>query len=301
MTRPRPVFEGDILHIQRRIIDGQYLLRADETTNQLVRFAIAEAAERYNIAVHAACIVSNHLHTLITDTHGRHPEFTARAHRTIALGLHRIHKISGTIWEPGGLSVQRMEGPEAVLEAIGYIRANPIAAGCVYDEHDYPGLFGIDDRAPLRTAIEPIARPECFKQGSTLPEEAILKTEPVAILVEEFGTDGAASAITLAIRRHRQKARTERAESGLPYLGMKRVLAQSIQKRAKKPKSAGFNPTFKGVIRSAIEKASKTLRAFRRAYAEALAQLRDGAPGVVFPYGTYYLRRFAGVSTLPSA
>lgn len=300
MTLPRPVYEGDVVHIQRRIIDGQLLLRPDPEVLELVRYAVAAAAERCGIVLHSCCVIANHVHLLATDPEGRHPEFTAHMNRTIALGLHRLHDLHGTIWEPGGPSVQRMEGAEAMLEAIGYIHANPIAAGYVHDERLYPGLFGIDERAPLKRSTERIRRPACFGPDSALPEEVELKIETVAQLVEERGAERAANDIALAIRRHREKAQRERADSGLPYLGIKRLLEEKITKRAKRPKRAGFSPTFKGVVGGAIRRASETLRAFRSAYAEALAQLREGVRDVVFPYGTYYLRRYAGVATLPS-
>src|SRR5690606_25455089 len=57
MTLPRPVFQGDTIHIQRRTRSGHYFLVPNEETLQLVRYAFAVAAARYGLILHAVCVM----------------------------------------------------------------------------------------------------------------------------------------------------------------------------------------------------------------------------------------------------
>jgi putative transposase len=145
MPRPRPVFAGDVIHIQRRVRDGRFFLVPKAELLDLVTYAYGLAAEKYGLELHALCVMSNHLHVVATDVDGRHPEFTAWAHRVIALGLKRMHGIEGAVWQEGGASVQRLVGSVAAIEALAYVRVNPVAAGCVRHEGSYPGVFGADE------------------------------------------------------------------------------------------------------------------------------------------------------------
>ena len=290
MTRVRPVFEGDTIHIQRRAREGRHFLVPHRETLQLVRYAYAVAAERCGLILHAVCVMSTHTHVIATDPEGRHPQFTHYAHRLIALGLKRFHGIDGTVFTQGGASVQRLVGRDAIIEALAYLRMNPVAAGLVAHDGAYPGVFGVEEKAPLKVYEERIARPSCFAGRTTLPEAARFVLRPAERLLDELGPKRAAERIARAIRRHRENAKAKRKRDELAIVGMKEVLATDVWRRAPKPKRAPFRPTFKGVLADALRQASDSLRRFRRAYAEALATFRDGDTSVCFPAGTYKMR-----------
>lgn len=300
MSRVRPVFAGDTLHIQRRTIHGRFFLIPNEKMLALARYAFGVAAQREGLRIHLLCVMSNHIHVVVTDPRGKHPDFTAYAHRLMALALQRMYGIEEAVWAPGGPSVQRLLGPDGVADALAYVRANPIEAGCVRDEREYHGLFGADERAPLKTHRELIARPAVFGSQSRLPASVEFKTEPVKELVEALGKKRASELIAGYIRRRRQRAREERAAEKLGYLGMKRVLSASVWQRVPRPRSGGIRPTFKGVTAEAIRQGSYTLRAFRLAYAEALEWFRLGKRDIVFPLGTYKMKRCYGVRVAPA-
>ena len=299
MTKVRPVFAGDTVHIQRRTVDGRFFLVPKPETLALVRYAYGLAAERFGLALHALCVMSTHTHVIATDKDGRHPEFTAFAHRLIALGLKRIYGIDETVWRAGGASVQRLVEAPAIIEALAYVRVNPVAAGCVEDERAYPGVFGVfgvDEEAPLDEAAEIIRRPSCFSPKSKLPAATTFRLRAPKSLLDELGVEGAASAIASAVARHRARAHEALREEGRSFLGMRKVLSASVWARAEQPKRAPFNPTFKGVVASAIRRASETLHAFRRAYAVALGEYCAGSRDVLFPPGTYLMERRYGCS-----
>lgn len=291
MTQVRPVFAGDTVHIQRRTVDGRFFLVPKPETLALVRYAYGLAADRFGLVLHALCVMSTHTHVIATDKDGRHPEFTAFAHRLIALGLKRIYGIDETVWRAGGASVQRLVEAPATIEALAYVRVNPVAAGCVEDERAYPGVFGADEDAPLNETSEIIRRPSCFGPKSKLPAATSFILRAPKSLLDELGVEGAASAIASAVARHRTRAHETLREEGRGFLGMRKVLSASVWSRAEQPKRAPFNPTFKGVVASAIRRASETLRAFRYAYAEALGAYRAGSRDVLFPPGTYLMKR----------
>jgi putative transposase len=302
MSSPRPVFAGDVVHIQRRVRDGRFFLVPRAEILELVTYAYGLAAEKFGLELHAVCVMSNHLHVVATDVEGRHPEFTAWAHRVMALALKSMHGVEGAVWQEGGASVQRLVGSIAVAEALAYVRVNPVAAGCVRDERSYPGLFGADEDAPLTEIVREVARPARFGEESTLPKVATFVCRPPSSLVDELGEERAVETIAEAVARHRQEARAERAAEGRGFLGMKRVLAADPWSRpAGPPPRAGFSPTFKGVIADAIAQAMVTLIAFRHAYAEAMAAFRAGLREVTFPPGTYLMRRRLGCSCMSAA
>jgi putative transposase len=295
MSRPRPVFAGDVIHLQRRIRDGRFFLVPHSRTVELVQYAYGISATRHGLVLHAVCIMSNHVHVIATDPHGRHPEFTQYAHRIIALGLKRMYDVEGAVWQEGGASVQRLVGGTALAEALAYVRINPVAAGCVRDEGLYPGVFGADERAPLEVFHRDVTRPRCLGAESSLPEVTTFECQPPDVLVAELGHARAGAAIAEAIARHRACAVEQRAAQKLGFLGLKRVLAADVWTRPNKPpKGAGFEPTFKGVIADAIRRARSALAAFRKAYADAMAAFRAGVREVIFPPGTYLMRRRLG-------
>jgi putative transposase len=295
VSRPRPVFAGDVVHLQRRIRDGRFFLVPRPEVVRLVQFAYAVSGERHGLAIHALCVMSNHVHVIATDREGRHPEFTAYAHRLIALGIKSMHGIEGAVWQEGGASVQRLVGAIAITEALAYLRVNPVAAGCVRHERDYVAVFGADEETPLSEVSWRVPRPACFGNASCLPEEAVFAISAPRALVEELGDASAAEAVREAVARHRDEAKRVRAAQGLGFFGMKRVLAADVWTRpSSSPRRAAITPTFKGAVPEAIAEARKALRAFRRAYAEAMIAFRAGRRDVEFPPGTYLMCRRLG-------
>ena len=60
MSVARPVFAGVSLMLTRRVRGRTLLLRPSDRTNQIVRYVVAVMAARWNVAVHAICVLGNH-------------------------------------------------------------------------------------------------------------------------------------------------------------------------------------------------------------------------------------------------
>jgi putative transposase len=296
MSRPRPVFAGDVIHIQRRTRDGRFFLIPHRATIALVQYAYAVSAARHGLSLHAFCMMSNHVHIIATDHEGRHPEFTAYAHRIIALGLKAMYNVDGAIWQEGGASVQRLIGAKAVVEAMAYLRVNPVAAGCVRHERDYPAVFGVSPaNAPLEDFSVVVARPDCLGTASSMPEESEFTCTAPESLVHDLGREAGHNRLSEAVDRLRNDSRRARDLQGLGFLGIRRVLRASVWTRPSQiAQRNGYIATFKGVVADAIALAKNTLIWFRRAYANALAAFREGRRDVEFPPGTYLMCKRLG-------
>ena len=71
MTRPRAVFPGQILVLNRRCTQREFLLRPDEETNNAFVYCLAEAALRCEMKIVLSMMEANHHHTVVIDPHGR--------------------------------------------------------------------------------------------------------------------------------------------------------------------------------------------------------------------------------------
>ena len=72
---PRRILPGTTYLITRRTVQRTFLLRPSRQLNQAFLYCLAYAAERYGIGVHAFCVMSNHMHLVVTDPRGTLPQF----------------------------------------------------------------------------------------------------------------------------------------------------------------------------------------------------------------------------------
>ncbi len=67
MTAPRRVIPGARYLLSRRCSERRFFLRPSEAVNDMLRYVLAVAAERYGVVLHSFCVLSNHLHVVLTD------------------------------------------------------------------------------------------------------------------------------------------------------------------------------------------------------------------------------------------
>jgi hypothetical protein len=138
-----------------------------------------------------------------------------------------------------------------------------------------------------------------FRANGDMPESAelVLSVPPGFASAEEFQARVAAATRDLEARRRRELQAERRG-----FLGRARVLAQ---KPFARPSSAaprrGLDPRLAARDPWKRVEALARLADFVRAYRDALAELRDGARGVIFPAGTYQLRIEHGVRCAANA
>jgi putative transposase len=99
---------------------------------------LAEAAQRWNCAVHAYVLITNHVHLLMTpvDTEGvsRAMQYVGRRYVPYVNGRYRR---SGTLWE-GRFKSSLVQSDGYLLACYRYIELNPVRAGMVAVPSAYP-------------------------------------------------------------------------------------------------------------------------------------------------------------------
>lgn len=293
MTQPRLVVPKETYVVMRRCSERRFFLRPDAEVTKMMRFCIAAAALNYKMQVHAAVVMSNHYHLVITDTEGNMSSFMAWLNHVSALFL-KVYRDRGrgeTIWSDEKFSSILLVSREAVLRQLVYVITNPVRDGLVDGHRRWRGMVTRPDAclAPIKAphpnrdiAVKEhkdmtlrITVPSCFRH--------MRKEEYVQMLKEAVKEE------EIALRR---------ARKGKAFLGMKKVLSKSAHSSPTKTQDKDtqavitLNPRFAGVTKEAIAYGKKIIRGFRKAYRECMKRYQDGDRDILFPRGTYWMCRF---------
>ncbi len=293
MTPPRQVLPGTTYLVTRRCTQRQFLLKPSALTTAIFKYVLAVAAKRYGIVLHAACVMSNHYHLVLTDLRAELPRFCQFLDGLLARVLNASYGRWESFWAPASYSAVRLVSAEDVVEKVGYVLANPVAAGLVSHGGEWPGLWTAPER--IGGGGEIVQRPERFfsKEG-TMPEREVLAFAVPAGFVSAEAFRQAVEVRTAELER----AAAKKLESeGKRFVGARRV---QRQKHTDRPgageRRRGLNPRIAAADKWKRVEALGRLIEFQRAYREALARLQRGARRVVFPPGTYLLRVHLGVA-----
>jgi REP element-mobilizing transposase RayT len=291
MTRPRPVFPGRFYFITRRCTQRQFLLRPDEETNNAFVYCLAEAAARFEVVVVLSQMMSNHHHTLIYDPHGREVEFREHLHKFVAKSQNALRGRWENLWAAEESCVVDVLELEDVLDKLVYIATNPVKDGLVEHVRHWPGpkfVQALLSGKPLRAH-----RPNhFFRSDGPMPESVELKLELPAHIE---GHDSLLEELARRIAAVEEAHAKARLAAGRRVLGRRSVLRQSWRDSptSHEPRR-GLRPRV--AARSKWARIAKLQRDkdFEVSYKDVRIRWLAGEE-VTFPYGTYWLRRFAGV------
>ncbi|XYI01439.1 transposase [Sorangium sp. So ce1128] len=296
MSQPRAIVPGATYLLTRRVLRRHFLLRPDSAITQLVIYTLAVSARRHGILVHALCVMSTHLHLVVTDTQGHLPRFLQQFHRLVALGAKVLRAWEGPVWAPGATSVVHLRTRDALVEKIAYTLANPVTAGLVQHAHEWPGAKTLAN--DLDSGALHAKRPEIYfdPKNPQWPDDAALPiTRPPS--VQAADADDFRHEVMDKIEQYEQQAGAIAQQDRLDFLGPARACEISPYERATSIEPLRkLNPTFAvGKGRTDARKAAiAAMRAFRTAYRQALEHWRDGVRSAVFPAGTWWMRVFHG-------
>ncbi len=291
MTVPRKIVAGATYLVTRRCAQRQLLLRPSRTTNQVFLYLLALAASRYNILVHAFCVLSNHVHLVVSDPDARLPAFHQFLDALVARALNASLGRWEAFWAPDTYSAVALSSPSDIVDKAAYVLANPVAAGLVGSGSAWPGLWSAPERIGGDAYV--VKRPEhFFDPKGVLPDEVTLHltTPPGFDSAEQFRSE-----LQRALEVLEADARS-RHHGRRGFLGVARVLAQKPTARpAPGEPRRTLSPRVAGRDKWKRIEALGRLVDFVRSYRSAWKERRAGDVNVVFPHGTYLLRVLHGV------
>lgn len=300
MTRPRNPIAGTSYLLTRRCVQRQFLLLPSDAANNLFRFVLAYAARTFPVAVHAACVMSNHFHLVVTDPAEHLSDFMHRIDMLLGRALNAHYRRGESIFAQGSYSPVKLIDGDDTLEKMVYVLANPVEAGLVARGDDWPGVRS----APGQIGTpETVRRPNFFfrKKGPTPETATLLFTKPPGF--EGETEEDFARRLEAAVEAHEESIRQRFRERKRKFMGPKRVLTQSRYDFPRTPERRGdLNPRVacrdKWRRIAALQANKQFLEDYRIALREFCARMKRGgkdALEVVFPRGTYWMRVHYGV------
>jgi REP element-mobilizing transposase RayT len=293
MTAPRQILPGTTYLITRRCAQRQFLLRPTKITNELLGYLLAVAARRFHVDVHALCVMSNHVHLVVTDHDAQLPAFTQYLDGLVARSMNALLARWENFWAPSSYSAVALIGAADIVDKVTYVLANPVAAGLVSRGRKWPGLWSSPSRMGAGT-LE-YGRPRHFfreQAGSPMPARVMLG------LVVPPGFDDAAGYredLEARLADEEKKVAADLAARGLGFLGRARILAQRPTSRPQGPESRReLSPRVACRDRWRRIQSLRRLKEFLLEYRLAFRAWRQGEVGVVFPHGTYLMQRLHG-------
>jgi REP element-mobilizing transposase RayT len=284
---------GSTYLVTRRCSRREYLLRPCDETNEILRYVLAVGARRYGILLHAICVMSNHLHMVLTDPDAQLPEFERYVNAFVARAVNASLGRWESFWAPSSYSAVTLASPEVIVDKIAYVLANPVAAGLVRKGSLWPGVWSDPDC--IGAKLVAVSRPRRFfserKKRGALPETAELEL----VVPPGFATAAEFRERVVAALDVRQRE-AQRKYGARGFQGVARVLKQDPFSRPVVPEPRRrLSPRV--AARNTGERIAAILRlkVFRREYRDAWIARREGKANVVFPAGTYLLRIAHGV------
>jgi REP element-mobilizing transposase RayT len=260
---------------------------------------VAFAANRYNVQIHALCVLSNHWHCVATDPDGNLPKFLHWVHEYVAKCINASYGRCENMWSNEQTSVVHLVDDADVIDKIVYTLSNPVSAGLVAHGDSWPGVRTQPSQL-VGTTEEVVRPPVFFRSNGSMPESCTLTIARPAICAD-LSDDALAHRVSELVAAKEAAIRDEHARRGVGFLGAKAILRQqpSDSPRTVAP-HRNMSPRVAAKNKWSRIEALRRLRSFVEAHAEALHAWCAGMRDVVFPPGTYAMRVFHGVVCSPA-
>jgi putative transposase len=267
-----------------------FLLGACEKTSEVFAYCLAEAANRFGILVHAAVVMSNHLHIVVTDVEGNLPRFSHLFFTQLAKATNaRTGHVESVFARAHRYHALELLTPDAIACKIAYLLANPTKAGLVESASQWPGFM---------TSVRDMVKRKVYEVSAGDNPYLKRRKDPVLKLqiapppqVRDSDVRAFASRIAQDLARIEAHYQRERRRHGVLVKGADDVRAE---KWYRKPKTGvtlfGMVPSLAERVRAIRIAAIQALQAFRQAYRDALNAYRAGKRDTAFPEGTWWMR-----------
>ena len=294
MSAPRQVLPHSTYLITRRCARRQLLIRPSALINQIFLYCIAYAAKRTGVICHAAAVISNHIHVVLSDPEGKLPEFMHWLFEHTAKCVNASLGRWENLWSSEPPSAVRLETMEDIVDKIQYVWGNPAAAALVSKAADWPGVItGPEDY--LKGPVE-IERPKIFfrENGPTPPSVKLDIVPPPGI---QGSTEDFAAMMAEELELREWDIRHQHRLAGRPIMGKKAILAQDpFEYPAGLEPRRNLNPRIAAKDKWRRIEAIGRLKEFLAAYREAWEEFKQGNRDVLFPVGSYWVVKHAGAA-----
>lgn len=301
--RRKIVVPGKVWATDRRTTRRYFLFRPDEQrkVEKAFWYCLGVHAKRHGIEVHAATLMSTHVHLVYTDVRGVQPLFKRDFHRDFARCIKALVGWPEEVFNKAQGGEHEPVGEAALVEALAYAIGNPPEALAVRYAKDWPGPIVLPRDIGCRVIC--VRRPEVYfaPDNSDWPEELELKIEMPGALSEAHGDEGARRVIGAQVSVLEGQALAKSKMLGVAFQGARRVQRTPHTARAHGYEVFGkINPRFSTAgDRELAKRKADELRAFDESYDQALARWTEGDRRVQFPYGTWWMRVHHGARVRP--
>jgi len=295
MTVPREVVPGRDYMITRRCSERRFFLRPDDETNNAFIYCLALAVQRSKVEITFTQAMANHAHTGIHDPEGNFPIFTEHFHGLLARCQNAHLARFENFWSSEPTSVVRLLEPDDILDKMVYAYANPPVADLVDTAAEWPGVSSL--AATLADGELTAKRPaHFFRDDGSMPETVTVKIHRPRAFAD-LSQEQWAEKVRVLVEAKESAAREKRIREGRKVLGVARILAQDpfSQPRSHAPR---FNLSPRLAAKNKWARIETLLRnrVFQEKYRDAIKRHFAGAANVLFPFGTFWMRKFGKVA-----
>ena len=264
--------------------------------NNILLYCLARTAEKFDVQVHAFCVMSSHMHLVVSDPSVELPEFMHDLDLDIAKAMNSELRRRESLFVSNSYDKVTLEDDEAVISAIVYTLMNPVAAGLVREGHQWPGLrTSPEDLAGRHVVARKAGR--YFARSRRAPETAEFDIVPPP-LRGDLADPEIVEIVRQRIEEQEAECSARMAAKKRKFLGKSRILTLSPMTEARTPEPLGkLNPRVAAGDRRTRIAAIRKLQTFHREYREALERYLlllktdvECAREVIFPAGTYLMR-----------
>ena len=289
--------QGATYLVTKRTILRLFLLKHTDLATQIILYCLGYFLQKSEtIRLHAFVVMSNHFHLLLTCEDGNKPDFVRGFHSLVARALNCLYKRSGAVFDKDSPNYVECVNKEDIIDKGAYTLANPVLALLCRSRAAWPGGISLDSHLDGKVVLR-ILKPTIFF-SRRMPEyvEILIKLPPGFGSLEEWRL-----AVTKAADFKEEQVRIEVAREGKRFKTKAELRKTSPfanpwggptgGSSGKRGGESGYVPQIAAKDKETREAVKRELRAFRLAYRKTLEIFRAGLRDVVWPYGTYKMRR----------
>ena len=135
MRQARLTWKGAFHHVMNRGLDGKFIFESDDLKLGFLDL-LKEKSGKLKIRIFAFCILGNHFHLILENSSGEMSEFMKVLSGTYGQLYRNIVGGKGYVYQ-GRYKSTVIENELYLMNAIGYVLANPVRAGIVGNAYDY--------------------------------------------------------------------------------------------------------------------------------------------------------------------